>query len=135
MTQTVAEKKAAHAVARKRWYEKNKAHVMVKNNAWRKSHPEVMKVVGRRDNLKRYGLTIEAYDGMLAAQGGRCANPACRTDEPRGNGRFHVDHSHVTGKVRGLLCCNCNLAIGNAKDSSEILRGLADYLDSSTKGN
>lgn len=69
----------------------------------------------------RYGLTPEKYDTMLARQGGACA--LCRTTEPRGKGKWHVDHQHETGKtyhtfkqqdgpVRGLLCHRCNQALG-----------------------
>lgn len=58
----------------------------------------------------RYGITIEQYDAMLAAQNGVCAiclNP------PRGKmKRLSVDHCHATGRVRGLLCITCNRAIG-----------------------
>lgn len=66
---------------------------------------------------------------MLAAQGGRCANPGCRTTDPGGNyGEWHTDHDHISGKVRGLLCANCNLTLGNAKEDSLRLEGLAAYL-------
>jgi ribosomal protein L24E len=65
----------------------------------------------RRQSLRRrYGLTIEQFDEMLAEQGGVCA--ICGTDTPLGRGTFHVDHDHQTGQVRGLLChpCNCEWA-------------------------
>jgi len=49
----------------------------------------------------------------------------------RGNGGLHVDHDHDTGKVRGVLCNGCNLALGYVKDDPKILRGLIAYLERS----
>ncbi|MFG1776622.1 endonuclease domain-containing protein [Micromonospora sp. NPDC049048] len=75
--------------------------------------------------LGRYGLTPETFDQMLAEQGGKCA--ACGG----GSGRrpFQVDHCHQTGRVRGLLCGNCNSALGHARDDRDRLRALIQYLD------
>ena len=81
----------------------------------------------RRSRLKQtYGLTLEAYDEMLRKQGGGCA--ICGTDTPGGLGGFHVDHCHHTGRVRGLLCLNCNRGIGALKDDANLLRRAISYL-------
>ncbi len=80
-------------------------------------------------NLKtKYGITLEDYDRMLEDQGGCCK--VCGTDEPGGgkSGRFHVDHNHSTGKVRGLLCNGCNIGLGGLKDSPEVLAKALTYL-------
>lgn len=53
-----------------------------------------------------YGITVEEYDALLSKQDGRCA--ICRSRDAGGRGRFHVDHDHATGMVRGLLCHGCN---------------------------
>lgn len=82
-------------------------------------------------------LTVEQFDERLAAQGGACGNPGCDATEPGGKGAWHVDHDHACcpgprscgGCVRGLLCNKCNVALGYARDSAAVLRGLADYLD------
>jgi hypothetical protein len=59
----------------------------------------------------RYGITLAEYEQILAGQDGRCA--ICGTEEPGGRGnRFHVDHDHETGIVRGLLCWTCNRRLG-----------------------
>ena len=58
---------------------------------------------------------------MIEAQGGTCA--VC-PGPPQ-----HVDHDHETGEVRGILCFNCNQALGNARDDVQVLRGLARYLE------
>lgn len=77
---------------------------------YRKSHPDKHRVVQRRHNLKRYyGLTLEAYDAMLAGQQGRCA--VC-LEKP--NHTLAVDHDHQTGKVRGLLECAARYLERNA---------------------
>ena len=81
----------------------------------------------------RHGITLDERDAMLAAQGNCCA--VCKTTEPPGHG-WHLDHDHrccpeyrSCGKcVRGILCHNCNLALGHAGDSIERLQALIDYL-------
>lgn len=82
----------------------------------------------RNAHLKRtYGFGQAMYDAMLAAQGGGCA--ICKTKEPGGSGgKFHVDHDHVTGKVRGLLCGRCNRAIGLLNDSHHTVLSAAKYI-------
>lgn len=75
--------------------------------------------------LHRYGLTGEQYDRLLVKQGGGCA--VCAIDcGTKTNPTLHVDHNHTTGKVRGLLCQNCNTAIGSFReDPALLLRALA----------
>lgn len=67
---------------------------------------------------------------MYEAQGGVCA--ICRKPaDPygvRAASRLHVDHDHLTGAVRALLCNNCNRGIGYLADSPELLRAAADYI-------
>lgn len=79
----------------------------------------------RKDlNLKYfYGLSIEQFEAMVIAIGGIC--PGCGTTPKR----LCVDHCHRTGRIRGLLCDNCNRALGSAKDSPATLRRLATYLE------
>jgi len=78
-------------------------------------------------HLKRnYGITLAEYDTMLEQQEGCCK--VCGTDEPGGQGRFHVDHNHTTGKVRGLLCSECNTGLGKFKDSPTVLLKALAYL-------
>lgn len=71
----------------------------------------------------RYGITIEEYDTMLAAQAGVCA--ICKQNPPNGRIlKLAVDHDHATGEVRGLLCQRCNMALhflenGSWRDEAE----------------
>lgn len=81
-----------------------------------------------RHLIRKYGVTLAAYDRMFAEQGGKCA--VCAKTQTRA---FDVDHDHKTGVVRGLLCTNCNRMIGHAGDSANNLERAADYLRSSRK--
>jgi hypothetical protein len=87
----------------------------------------------RNNRLKRdYGISSEDYSNMLTAQYGKCA--ICGTNESairKTSGRVHdlcVDHCHTTGKVRGLLCVNCNVAIGKLKDNPLLMLKAAEYV-------
>ena len=80
----------------------------------------------------RYGLTVEQYDAILKSQGGRCA--ICRAERPDSRTKqWHVDHCHATGKVRGLLCGQCNLGLGQFRDDPALLRQAIKYLAATTK--
>ncbi len=82
--------------------------------------------------LRGYGLTIADYDRMLEYQGRVCA--ICGGDDPgRGYRNFSVDHDHESGKVRGLLCDDCNNILGRAKDRPEVLLKAAAYLKEASK--
>lgn len=76
--------------------------------------------------LRAYGLSIAAYEALLASQDFRCA--ICRASDPgRGKG-WNVDHCHKTLKVRGLLCTRCNFAVGHLKNDPSLCRATAEYL-------
>lgn len=77
-------------------------------------------------NLRKYGITLQDYDEMYAAQNGKCA--ICGTDVPGGPGRFSVDHCHKSGRVRALLCTWCNCGLGNFKDNPARLEKAAKYI-------
>ena len=71
---------------------------------------------------RRYGISAEEADLMLAEQNGLCA--ICRTAAA-----VHVDHDHETGAVRSLLCFNCNGGLGQFRDDPAVLRAAADYVE------
>jgi hypothetical protein len=77
--------------------------------------------------FRKYGITAAEQRTLFAAQGGCCANRACRKHLTLQSA--HVDHDHKTGQVRGFLCGKCNWALGYVDDSPAICRGLADYLE------
>lgn len=78
------------------------------------------------DMKRRFGITIDIYNEMVVSQGGGCA--ICRGHNKSGKA-LAVDHNHTTGKVRGLLCSNCNIGIGNLRDSATLCRLAAEYLE------
>jgi len=96
---------------------------------WRKSNPAKVK---NTDLKRNFGITLDDYNGMLKSQNFKCA--ICGHPEtainPRSNKPFDlaVDHCHETGSVRALLCQNCNHAIGNFKDSTDLLTNAINYL-------
>jgi len=73
----------------------------------------------------KFGITIEDYDRLLKQQDGRCA--ICRM-EP-GDKAFDVDHDHAHEQVRGLLCAQCNKALGLFKDDCASLQRAMEYLN------
>lgn len=75
-----------------------------------------------------YHITSEDYDRILVAQNGVCA--ICGEEQTSGKSDLLcVDHNHVTGKVRGLLCHGCNTALGNLKDDPNLMRKAAKYIE------
>jgi len=80
---------------------------------------------------RKYNLTVKQYELMLKSQNGVCK--LCKRPETRKQNnkikQLCVDHCHRTGKVRGLLCHNCNTAIALFSDDPELLRKAAEYLE------
>ena len=76
---------------------------------------------------KQYGISLDQWEDMYANQGGKCA--ICKN--PEGAERYanmSVDHCHTTGRVRGLLCNNCNRALGLFRDDPAVLASAVVYL-------
>ena len=81
----------------------------------------------RATMLSEYGLSIAAYDILLAKQNNKCA--ICPIHISESARRFAVDHDHVTGDVRGLLCFRCNAGIGKFNDDPAMLKLAVAYLE------
>ena len=81
--------------------------------------------IERKYNLKRYGLTPERAAEIRLRQRGVCACCGVALDEVK----ECIDHIHGTQIVRGILCNSCNCGIGYFKESPEILRRAAEYLE------
>jgi hypothetical protein len=90
------------------------------------NHKEKFQLLGQRSKLRRYGITLEEFDAMLAAQGGHCAvcERTCNDD----GSRLCVDHDHKTGEIRGILCRRHNAILGLADDDVQAFTRLAEYL-------
>ena len=112
----------------KAWSANNKERKAANSKAWALNNPD--RVLNSR--VKKFGLTAIQYNELLAEQAGMCA--ICASAQPKGRGRFVVDHCHaeekVTGKikVRGLLCNTCNLALGYLNDDISLFAKAIDYL-------
>jgi hypothetical protein len=90
--------------------------------------PERFRARGRSYYLQtKYGIGAKEYDALYAAQNGCCA--ICRKHQSTLKQPLHVDHCHVTEKVRGLLCKRCNLGIGMLEESADSLTNAIDYLE------
>ena len=121
------EHKEGHLEKGKAYYSKNKNTLFVKQKEhYIKNRVELNKRQTIYNRKKRYGVSEEEYKTMFLKQNGNCLG--CGTNQSKLKKALHVDHCHITGKVRGLLCATCNLALGYAKDNEQILLNLIKYL-------
>jgi Recombination endonuclease VII len=72
------------------------------------------------------GIRLDDYNRMLKEQNESCA--VCLIPAAEFNKRLAVDHNHMTGQIRGLLCTRCNIALGYVRDNKSVLKRLIDYL-------
>lgn len=126
----------ARTFDKKAWRKKNRARLLELDKAWKVKNREKLRKQARlrylknkqkeldRIRFKKYGITGEEFREIVEKQGIKC--PICGRDITKNPS---VDHDHKTGKIRGLICNNCNLALGNASDSPDRLRAMADYLE------
>jgi ferric-dicitrate binding protein FerR (iron transport regulator) len=113
----------------KTYRERNREGIVKAARKWRAANKEKHATIKRKCNLRQLGLTVAAYNEMLAAQGGVCA--ICKQPETHQRDKLYtlsVDHCHATGRVRGLLCNLCNRAIGLLRDSADLCAKAAEYL-------
>src|SRR5690606_37626539 len=99
----------------KEWNADNPERRQRANQSWRKRS-------GSR--FKKYGITRDQYRALADSQHWRCA--ICT--EPGDESTLLIDHDHGTGHIRGLLCSNCNTAIGKLRDSPDNALRAARYL-------
>jgi len=115
-----AKKNAAHS---REWYANNRDRANKNQRAWRAANKEHVRDL----HLKRYGLTASKSDEMLLNQDYRCA--ICGLHQSEQDRDLAVDHNHVSGKVRKLLCIRCNSGIGHFKDDKELVLKAYRYLE------
>lgn len=101
---------------------------------WRAKNRMRSRYYSQRLRLReKYGVTYEFYEELLEKHSHKCA--ICGQPETReSNGvpiLMAVDHDHRTGEIRGILCNNCNRALGLLKDDTEVLRKAIEYLEKS----
>lgn len=127
--------------SKRRYYERNKEKVKAAAKEYRKKHPQKYLLRNReyqRERYKadpnywrslsikkRYGITLDEFDRLIAAQGNACA--ICRRPMDQIE-RKCIDHCHRTGKVRGVLCQGCNVGIAHLQDDPLVALRASEYL-------
>jgi hypothetical protein len=106
-------------VRRRAYYETHKLFINRRRQRKRATDPDYRD----KERARRYGLTLKDYRAIVARQGNACA--ICK----RSGRPLVVDHCHVTGKVRRLLCNKCNVGLGCFNDEPSLLRAAATYLE------
>lgn len=103
-----------------RWRKMNPERAKAARQRYRATHPKADRAAHIR---RKYGMSLEDERRMYDEQDGLCS--ICRNHEDK----LHIDHDHTTGRVRGLLCENCNKGIGFLNDDVETLHSAIDYLE------
>ena len=132
--------------AKKRYYKRNRQKAIERSARWRQDNreryneyfrtmkeknPEFIKRRNRGYVLKRkYGITLEQYEELLEKQNHSCA--ICNRHKTEFKTELAVDHSHKTGRIRGLLCTACNYRLVAKHEDGDLLRKIADYIEQGT---
>lgn len=101
----------------KRWKTKHRDRELIKKRVWNANNRLKLRA-------STYNITVADYERLLQKHTvcAICGNP------PKGRKPLHIDHDHFTGKVRGLLCSGCNLAIGLFRENIEAMQSAIHYL-------
>jgi hypothetical protein len=116
------ENKRKHGDAVKKWREKNKE----KLDKWFDEHKKDKRLY---DVKRNHGLSAEEFHKLIDDAGEFC--PICGTKFEGVGAKMtapHIDHDHKNGKIRGIICSSCNLALGKFKDDPEIVEKAAAWL-------
>ena len=108
----------------------------INNAEWKLKNPEQNKLINKNASQKhqlryKYGMTTQEYARKLLSQKGLCA--ICKAAPNKR--RLAVDHCHSSGKIRSLLCPNCNLSLGLLKENLTILKSMIQYIETHAKEN
>lgn len=107
------------------WQTENRERYREISREWGQRNPDKRK----HEALKRFhGISLSDYLLLSAKQNNLCA--ICQ-NPPLGKRTLAVDHDHKTGKIRGLLCGNCNTALGLLKENPSSLLAACEYLKAS----
>lgn len=131
---TIEQKRERNRLKNIEWRKNNREKCCQATANWRARNP---KYESNRKLKERYNITPEQYDEMLHDQGGCCAicGQSERARHPRSKKiqKLAVDHRHEDGKVRGLLCQDCNRGIGKFHEDISRLRKAIEYLTRHSK--
>ncbi len=112
------------------WKKKNPEKVMAnqtQRRACKKKKPEVWDAHNHRSRLNKHKLTETQFESMMTFQQGHCALCPAKVANKKG-GRLYIDHDHITGRVRGLLCTACNFILGYFEKDRDWNSKAEDYL-------
>lgn len=119
--------KECYKILRHTRWKRDKEKVKQQYKKWEQNNPDKRKNIQLRNN---HGLTLDDYNAMLKNQRGVCA--ICgRPERIKHKEKIRdlaVDHNHQTGKIRQLLCGNCNYMLGHADENITILQNAITYL-------
>jgi len=118
------EQKEIYNTKNRAYYLKNKERKAIYSKKRREINPKLYRNL---EYKRKYGISIEEYDKLLVQQNNSCA--VCKISQSDLDYNLVVDHCHTTEKVRGLLCRNCNLALGYLKDNPETMNSAISYLN------
>lgn len=125
-------------VKQKEYSGKDRGAYLTRRRDYRNSRKDVINALQRpmgyvRHLKLQFGISIDQYEHMLIRQNSKCAiceMPETKADKRYGKvRRLSVDHNHTSGEIRGLLCFECNTALGKFKDNTALLRRAACYLE------
>lgn len=128
-------------IGRTAWYATHKDKCAAASRKWCREHLEQHRETKRkwckknpakhRANRRqsRYGLTQGDFETLYKLQTGKCAICSDLIIDGSGRGGLAIDHCHLSGKVRGLLCAPCNKGLGHFRDDAPLLKRAAEYLE------
>lgn len=108
----------------KKWQQENPEKYKEKNKRWNANNKEKKKSIIMKNE---YGITLEEYNLMFEAQGGKCK--ICGVHQTQIKKPLHIDHCHSKLHVRGLLCQHCNSGLGFFRDNIEVMQLAIKYLE------
>jgi Recombination endonuclease VII len=116
---------SAAAVARATQWRKDNPERFQKWQAEYRARPERKRKMRDLYYRRTFGISADEFDALLAGQSGGCA--ICGS-VPEREASFHLDHDHLSGAIRGILCLSCNQALGHFRDDPTVLQRAADYV-------
>jgi hypothetical protein len=105
-----------------KFYKENKVEA---KNRYKKYYENNKETIEDSRLKRKYNITLNDKNTLLLKQNNKCVICKLELDN---NIKTHIDHCHKTNKVRGILCVNCNLGLGNFKDKEEYLYNAIEYL-------
>lgn len=120
--------KASISLKNKSKYKNNKEDILSKNKEYYNVNKEYLSL---KQSTSRYGITVDDYKDLQEKCNNKCQICGQEETKKHKNGKVHnlsIDHCHVTSKIRGLLCSQCNRGLGHFKDSTDLLLNAVSYL-------